>query len=168
MHHSALRVCRNVSLRSLIILWLIILKCVQMCRSQSALFSLHSHFDRGINEWLCKWVPQKDQSVLLKSFKFRGSDTALLSTDMCTTTWVENMTMWWRSWWLRCAPSASPSCGWDPVRWCCSGLSLTVSASTLSCGPPSSSPWSLLRLSRSVLGGCLLHFSFHKALFVYS
>lgn len=72
---------------------------------------------------------------------------------MYTITWVENMRMWWRSWWQHCAPLASPSSGWDPARWCWSGLSWTVSASTLSCGPPSSSPWSLLLLLRLVCGG---------------
>lgn len=82
-----------------------------------------------------------------------GFDVPSLSAGMYMTTWVENMRMCWRSWWHRCALSASPSSGWDPVRWCWSGRSSTVSASTLSCGPPSSSPWSLLFLLRFVCGG---------------
>lgn len=75
-----------------------------------------------------------------------------LSAGMCTITWVGNMIMFWRSWLLPCAPTGSPSCGWDPARQCWPGLSSTVSASTLSCGPPSSSPWSLLLLLRFVRG----------------
>lgn len=87
-------------------------------------------------------------TFISKSYRFfdafRGSDADSLSTGMCTTTWEEDTRTWWRSWWRRCAPSASPSCGWDPARRCSSGLSSTASASTLSCGPPSCSPWSLL------------------------
>lgn len=87
------------------------------------------------------------------------------STGMCMITWVESMRMWWRSWWLHCAPSALPSSGWDPARWCWSGLSLTVLAWTLSCGVPSSFPWSLLLLLR--LDYIFIPEYWHKIPFVY-
>lgn len=77
---------------------------------------------------------------------------SLLSAGMCTITWVGNMITCWRSWLPPCAPTGLLLCGWDPARRCWPGLSSTVSASTLSCGPPSSSPWSLLLLLRFVRG----------------
>lgn len=83
---------------------------------------------------------------------------SLLSAGMSTITWVGNMITCWRSWSPPCAPTGSPSCGSDPARRCWPGLSSTVSASTLSCGPPSSSPWSLLLLLRFVRGVYALAF----------
>lgn len=60
-----------------------------------------------------------------------------------------------RSFWPLCAPSLSPPCGSARVKWFTSGPSSTASASTLSCGWPSSSLYHHFPPLRS---GNILHF----------
>ncbi len=155
MHHNALCLLWNVSIvinrreKKEYVFGSSWWMCNQITFTVSSHIDFFRHFDRGINDWLCKWANNQFHLCIITCIIFyiycynnhtQEKNIQLylfllfFDKDMSMTISEKSMMPSSRSFLQPFAPLLSQLCGSDPVSWFTSGLSLTALAWTLNCG----------------------------------